>query len=146
MRSRLRSHWRLLLLILVGAVVACVEHRLRTAREGEALARAASRLPNGITAQEVEQRLGVPPDEVSQQRGVLLNDATFLSASNSQAASAGKTQPYEIRVWRRGSVTAAVVLDQRGQVVGRNVTRPHRERSFWRRLEQWLSLVLPPIS
>jgi hypothetical protein len=145
MTSRLHDNWRLFLLLLIAALAAYLEHRRRAERAGDALEVAIVGISNGTSVAEVERRLGGPPDEVIQEKGALVDGVTFLLARNAQAARYGKPKPYEIRAWRRGSVTGSVIFDRQGQAVGRNVMRPFRQRSFWDQIERWIGRLLPPL-
>jgi hypothetical protein len=145
MKSRLRGNWRLFLLILMAAPATYLEHRWRVECAGDALEVAVVRISNGTSAVAVERQLGSPPDEVIQEKGVLVDGVTFLLARNTQAGRYGEPQPYEIRVWRRGSVTGTVVFDLQGRAVGRNVMRPYRPRSFWDQIERWIGRLLTPL-
>jgi hypothetical protein len=142
MTRQLRPNWRLHSLILIAALAAYLEHRWRAERAGDALEIAVVGISNGTTVAEVVRRLGGSPDEVTQEKGVLVDGVTFLLARNTQAGRYGKPLPYEIRVWRRGSVTGAVVFDLQGRAVGRNVRRADRAPSFWRQIEKWASWFL----
>jgi hypothetical protein len=108
------------LLALFGCVLALVAYRYDAKLKGERLEMAIARIPTGITAAEADRMIGSAPDKISQSSCVIAVHGTVYAASNPKAAAYGKPQTYEFRVWRRGPVTASVVVGPDGKVAARS--------------------------
>jgi hypothetical protein len=108
------------LLALFGCVLALVAYRYDAKLKGERLEMAIARIPTGTTAAEADRLIGSAPDEISQSSCVIAGPALLLAPSNPKAAAYGKPQLYEFRVWRRGPVTASVVVGPDGKVAARS--------------------------
>jgi hypothetical protein len=91
MTRQLRPNWRLHSLILIAALAAYLEHRWRAERAGDALEIAVVGISNGTTVAEVVRRLGGSPDEVTQEKGVLVDGVTFSwRVTRKRAATASR--------------------------------------------------------
>ena len=78
-----------------------------------------ARLPLGITAEAVDERLGSAPDRVATTEGVLMSANTMLSPENELAKEYGSPQTYSLRQWQRDGVWATVVLNTDGVVAAK---------------------------
>ena len=82
------------------------------------LEEAASRIPVGIDAIDVDTLMGGSPHEITDARGVMMNSATMLSEQNSLASKFGSPQNYSLRIWKEGRTGVTVAIDEQGKVAG----------------------------
>ena len=105
-----------------------------------------SQMPLGISAKEADAILGSAPDSISETDGVLMSPVTMLDASNELAGKYGEPEPYSLRIWKRGDVSATVVIDSEGKVAGRWTTSPipkqNRSLRLFRALQSTLSKLI----
>ena len=119
MQERLPIKTLVMLFALFGCVLALVAYRHDAKLKGERLETTIARMPTGITAAEADRLIGSAPDQISQDSCVRVNNVTLYAASNPKAAAYGKPQLYEFRIWRRGPVSAFVVVGPDGKVAAR---------------------------
>ena len=110
-----------LALACIGCVLALLAVQQTRNRSGAQLKNTIALVPIGIAASEVDGLLGAHPDRTAREVGVLVNSVTMLAATNEKAKEYGPLKEYEIRVWERGAVKGAVVINGDGHVAGHYV-------------------------
>lgn len=109
----------ILLLALLVVLPAVLIFRHIAERRGAEIEAVIARMPLGITPGEATALIGEPPTSVTFTSGVLITPKTMLTADNSRAAAYGPPEPYMLRTWECGNVSATVAVDESGSVAGK---------------------------